>query len=444
MARYTDAKCRLCRREGEKLFLKGEKCFTDKCAIERRSYAPGQHGQKNLRKSDYATQLREKQKVRRIYGVLERQFRGVYQEADQRRGITGENLLQVLESRLDTVCYRMGFGASRSEARQIVRHNGITVNGKRVNIPSYQLRQGDVVTDPFASSLYNSGLPPDEPRLRKPDNGSLVEANTFLLWDRTRFAVSHELHLWKLSAADGGCGDGPSEHTVISISVRDQILHFPPSDLEHDACYRWQLIASNLEGETSESEVWSFRTTPAPEGCPEAPTGLAVPSTNCGAPVLTWMGGTNATVFEVVAPGIPPARVEGNAYRFPAGIVPGTYPCRVFAINAACLAGIPSEEVTFEILECFLRGDSDTNGIVNITDAVRILNVLFLGIGRIECDDAADADDSGSVNITDAVRILNVLFLGIGEIPGPGAERCGEDPTADAIGCGFNICPASA
>jgi len=145
MARYTDAKCRLCRREGEKLFLKGEKCFTDKCAIERRSYAPGQHGQKNLRKSDYATQLREKQKVRRIYGVLERQFRGVYQEADRRRGITGENLLQVLESRLDTVCYRMGFGASRSEARQIVRHNGVVVNGKRVNIPSYRVLPGQEV-----------------------------------------------------------------------------------------------------------------------------------------------------------------------------------------------------------------------------------------------------------------------------------------------------------
>jgi len=145
MARYTDAKCRLCRREGEKLFLKGEKCFTDKCAIERRSYAPGQHGQKNLRKSDYANQLRGKQKVRRIYGVLERQFRGVYQEADRRRGVTGENLLQLLESRLDTVCYRMGFGSSRSEARQIVRHNGIVVNGKRVNIPSYQVRPGDVV-----------------------------------------------------------------------------------------------------------------------------------------------------------------------------------------------------------------------------------------------------------------------------------------------------------
>jgi small subunit ribosomal protein S4 len=145
MARNLDAKCRQCRREGEKLFLKGEKCFTDKCPVERRSYAPGQHGQKQSRPSGYATQLREKQKVRRIYGVLERQFRLVYAEADRRKGITGENLLQILESRLDTVAYRMGFGASRTEARQIVRHNGILVNGRRVNIPSFQLRQGDIV-----------------------------------------------------------------------------------------------------------------------------------------------------------------------------------------------------------------------------------------------------------------------------------------------------------
>jgi small subunit ribosomal protein S4 len=145
MARNLDAKCRQCRREGEKLFLKGEKCFTDKCPVERRSYPPGQHGQKQTRLSGYATQLREKQKVRRIYGVLERQFRKTYAEAEKGTSITGENLLQLLESRLDTVVYRMGFGASRSEARQIVRHNGILVNGKRVNIPSYQMRQGDVV-----------------------------------------------------------------------------------------------------------------------------------------------------------------------------------------------------------------------------------------------------------------------------------------------------------
>jgi small subunit ribosomal protein S4 len=145
MARNLDAKCRQCRREGEKLFLKGEKCFTDKCAIERRNYPPGQHGQKNSRLSGYGVQLREKQKVRRIYGLLERQFRKTYHTAEQMKGITGESLLQLLESRLDTVTYRMGFGSSRTEARQIVRHNGILVNGKRVSIPSFQCRPGDVV-----------------------------------------------------------------------------------------------------------------------------------------------------------------------------------------------------------------------------------------------------------------------------------------------------------
>ncbi len=146
MARNLDPKCRQCRREGEKLFLKGEKCFTDKCAIERRAYPPGQHGQKkNTRMSDYGGQLREKQKVRRIYGLLEGQFRLTYRSAEMQRGITGESLLQLLESRLDNVTYRMGFGASRSEARQVVRHNGILVNGKRVNIPSFQVRPGDVV-----------------------------------------------------------------------------------------------------------------------------------------------------------------------------------------------------------------------------------------------------------------------------------------------------------
>ena len=146
MARNLDPKCRQCRREGEKLFLKGEKCFTDKCAIERRSYAPGQHGQKSgARLSDYGTHLREKQKIRRIYGLLEGQFRKVYKEADRRKGVTGENLLQLLESRLDAVVHRMGFAASRAESRQVVRHNGVLVSGRRVNIPSYQVRPGDVI-----------------------------------------------------------------------------------------------------------------------------------------------------------------------------------------------------------------------------------------------------------------------------------------------------------
>jgi small subunit ribosomal protein S4 len=146
MARDLDAKCRQCRREGEKLFLKGEKCFTDRCAVERRGYAPGQHGQKSgSRLSDFGKQLREKQKLRRTYGVLERQFRKTYAEAARSKGVTGERLLQLLETRLDNVAYRMGFGASRTEARQVVRHNGILVNGKRVNIPSFQVRPGDVI-----------------------------------------------------------------------------------------------------------------------------------------------------------------------------------------------------------------------------------------------------------------------------------------------------------
>ncbi|MGB4468412.1 MAG: 30S ribosomal protein S4 [Azovibrio sp.] len=146
MARNLDPKCRQCRREGEKLFLKGEKCFTDKCAIERREYAPGQHGQKSgARLSDYGVHLRAKQKIRRTYGVLEGQFRRTFAEAERRKGQTGENLLQLLEARLDSVAYRMGFGASRTEARQVVRHNGVLINGKRVNIPSYTVRPGDVV-----------------------------------------------------------------------------------------------------------------------------------------------------------------------------------------------------------------------------------------------------------------------------------------------------------
>ena len=147
MARNLDPKCRQCRREGEKLFLKAEKCFTEKCAIEKRNYPPGQHGQRRAsRLSDYGVQLREKQKLRRIYGVLEKQFRSYYAEADRKKGITGENLLQMLESRLDNVAYKMGLGGSRTEARQIVKHNSILVNGKRVNIPSYQVQPGDSIS----------------------------------------------------------------------------------------------------------------------------------------------------------------------------------------------------------------------------------------------------------------------------------------------------------
>jgi small subunit ribosomal protein S4 len=145
VARYIDSKCRQCRREGGKLFLKGEKCFTEKCPVDKRAYPPGQHGQQRSRLSDYGKQLREKQKLRRIYGVLERQFESYYKEAARHKGSTGEDLLQMLESRLDNVVYRMGFGISRSEARQLVRHNAVLVNSKRVNIPSYQVKPNNVI-----------------------------------------------------------------------------------------------------------------------------------------------------------------------------------------------------------------------------------------------------------------------------------------------------------
>jgi small subunit ribosomal protein S4 len=147
LARYTEAVCRLCRREGLKLYLKGERCYTEKCAVDRRTYPPGQHGQgRRSKPSEYGLQLREKQKARRIYGVLESQFRKYFKEADRRKGITGENLLQLLESRLDNVVYRLGFALSRPEARQLVRHGHVDVNGRRVSIPSYLLRPGDSIS----------------------------------------------------------------------------------------------------------------------------------------------------------------------------------------------------------------------------------------------------------------------------------------------------------
>ncbi|MDQ1565915.1 MAG: small subunit ribosomal protein, partial [Actinomycetota bacterium] len=145
MARYTGPVCRLCRREKMKLFLKGPKCDSMKCPIERRPYPPGDHGRGRIRESEYMIQLREKQKARRIYGVLEKQFRRMYEEATRQKGITGENLLRMLETRLDNVAFRAMFGASRNQARQLVRHGHVSVNGKRVTIPSYQVRKGDVV-----------------------------------------------------------------------------------------------------------------------------------------------------------------------------------------------------------------------------------------------------------------------------------------------------------
>jgi len=146
MARYTGPVCRLCRREGIKLYLKGDRCFSEKCQIDKRPFPPGQHGQGRKRNSEYGLQLREKQKARRFYGVLEKQFEHYYEEASHRQGITGENLLQMLESRLDNVAYRLGFGASRKEARQLVCHGHFLVNGRKVDIPSYLTKVGDTIS----------------------------------------------------------------------------------------------------------------------------------------------------------------------------------------------------------------------------------------------------------------------------------------------------------
>ena len=146
MARYKDEQCRICRREGQKLFLKGSRCYTDKCSVTRRNYAPGDHGQGRKKISEYGTQLREKQKTKAFYGVGEKQFRKYFEMAENKKGITGENLLQILESRLDNVVYRLGFGTSRAQARQLVNHGQFEVNGQKVDIPSYLVKAGDVIT----------------------------------------------------------------------------------------------------------------------------------------------------------------------------------------------------------------------------------------------------------------------------------------------------------
>ena len=146
MARYTDEQCRICRREGQKLFLKGSRCYSDKCSISRRNYAPGQHGQKRAKLSEYGTQLREKQKTKAFYGVGEKQFRKYFEMAENKKGITGENLLQILESRLDNVVYRAGFGTSRAQARQLVNHGHFNVNGVKTDIASYLVKPGDVIS----------------------------------------------------------------------------------------------------------------------------------------------------------------------------------------------------------------------------------------------------------------------------------------------------------
>ena len=146
MSRYKDEQCRICRREGQKLFLKGSRCYTDKCSVSRRNYAPGEHGQKKAKLSEYGTQLREKQKTKSFYGVGEKQFRKYFDMASNKKGITGENLLQILESRLDNVVYRLGYGSSRAQARQLVNHGHFEVNGKKVDIASYLVKAGDVIS----------------------------------------------------------------------------------------------------------------------------------------------------------------------------------------------------------------------------------------------------------------------------------------------------------
>lgn len=171
MARYHEPVCRLCRREGMKLFLKGERCFKEKCAVERRSYAPGQHGKRRNKMQPYGLQLREKQKVRRVYGVLERQFRRYFAEANRQKGVTGENLLRLLETRLDNVVYSLGFASSRNQARQLVRHGHVMIDGRRVNLPSFQVKPGmevvlkdDVRANAFVAEALETaqgrGVPP--------------------------------------------------------------------------------------------------------------------------------------------------------------------------------------------------------------------------------------------------------------------------------------------
>lgn len=202
MARYTDAKCRLCRREGEKLFLKGSRCLTAKCAIDRQNYPPGQHGQSRQKLSTYGQQLREKQKAKRLYGILERQFRRYFAIADRYRGVTGTVLLQLLERRLDNIVYRLGIASSRAQARQFVRHGHVLVNGRRVNIPSYLLKPGERV------SLS------EKARTVKPIVDNLEEASR-----RTR-PVWIE---WNPEAFEGGILAIPSREDI-PVALNEQLI----------------------------------------------------------------------------------------------------------------------------------------------------------------------------------------------------------------------------
>ena len=201
MARYTDAVCRLCRREGQKLFLKGERCYSAKCSIDRRGYAPGQHGQGRKKASEYGLQLRMKQKARRYYGVLEGQFHHYFEIAEKKQGVTGENLLRLLESRLDNVVYRLGWASSRAEARQLVVHGHYQVNGKRVNIPSYLLRADDVVSicEKSRSNEKNKSVIEANASRPKPQwldlNANTLEAKVLHLPSREEIDVPVEEHL---------------------------------------------------------------------------------------------------------------------------------------------------------------------------------------------------------------------------------------------------------
>ncbi len=172
MARYTEALCRLCRREGMKLFLKGTRCYTEKCAFERRKYPPGHHGHNRAKLSDYGLQLREKQKVRRIYGIMEKQFKNYFEKATKMKGVTGENLLKLLERRFDNVVYRMGFAINRRQARQLVRHGFFLINGKKIDIPSYLVKPGDII------EVVNDGK---EKEVIK-ENLALAEQRGFPVW----------------------------------------------------------------------------------------------------------------------------------------------------------------------------------------------------------------------------------------------------------------------
>ncbi|ACX52592.1 ribosomal protein S4 [Ammonifex degensii KC4] len=201
MARYTGPRCRLCRREGIKLYLKGDRCYTSKCALERRNYPPGQHGRVRRKMTEYAMQLREKQKAKRIYGVLEAQFRNYFAQAERQKGLTGENLLRLLERRLDNVVYRLGMAASRAEARQLVRHGHILVNGRRVDIPSYLVEVGDKISfDPRSKEspriqelLERAAQNNPPPWLRYDPNEAIGEVLAFPTRDQIDVPVKEHL-----------------------------------------------------------------------------------------------------------------------------------------------------------------------------------------------------------------------------------------------------------